>query len=210
VGHQIYGGELMSDFAFRNLPSYRKRVLEQSSGTIKKLGKADPYAKTLRIKTGERGRPGQYSGEDAYTYSTVKNPYYISPKKLSKLATQKLQRETRKFRRSQRKIFRGMKSDIADQLKILQEDKTAVSNLMDEYTKMLQDEADAKARAMEEQKVALQTARANAARSSVASGLQIQLGGGVPAFSGGSTPRASGSGQFKRRLNIGQSNMVNI
>lgn len=177
---------------------------------IKKAGKADPYAKTLRIATGFSGAPSNYGSSRPVTYSTVKNPYYQSPKKISRLATQKLQRETRKFRQSQRKIFKAQQSDIADQLRILQEDKTAVSKLMDEYTKRLQDEADAKARAMEEQRVALQTARANTARSSMASGLQIQLGGGVPAFSGGFTPRTSGSGQFKSRLNIGQSNMVNI
>jgi len=177
-----------------------------SRSLIKKLGKADPYAKKLRIATGYSGHPDNRR----VSYSTVKNPYYVSPKKLSKLATQKLQKETKKFRQRQSKIFKAQQSDIADQLKILQEDKSAVSRLIDDYTKMLQDEADARERAMEEQKQALQTARANTARSSMASGLQIQLGGGVPAFSGGFTPRASGSGQFKRRLNIGQSNMVNI
>ena len=177
---------------------------------IKELGKADPYAKTLRIATGYSGKPGAYGSNRPVTYSTVKNPYYQGPKKISKLATQKLQKETKKFRQSQRKIFKAQQSDIADQLRILQEDKSAVSKLMDDYRQMLLDEADAKRRAEEEQKQALQTARANTARSSMASGLQIQLGGGVPAFSGGFTPRSSGSGQFKSRLNIGQSNMVNI
>ena len=196
----------MSEFAFKNLPSYRNRVLKQYSKEIKKTGKKNPYERFISF-----GRiPQKSDAADKGKQYRIENPFYQSPESISKAAAKNLAEQSRRFRQSQSRIFRQQQSDIAKQLRIIQEDKSAVSKLMDEYRKMLMDEADAKRKAQEEQQQALQTARANTARSSMASGLQIQLGGGVQPFSSGFSRRTSGSGQFKGRLNIGQSNMVNI
>ena len=178
------------------------------SPTVQRLGKANPYARTLRIATGKRGKPGNYGPGDARPtrYKTVENPFYQGPEDILNLAEERYAG----FKKEFSDIAAATQADIAEQLKIIQCEKSSVSKLMEDYRNMLIEEADAKRKAQEEQKVALQTARANAARSSVGSNLQIQFGGGVRPFSGGFTPRSSGTGQFKRRLNIGQSNMVNI
>ena len=178
------------------------------SPTVQRLGKANPYARTLRIATGKRGKPSNYGPGDARPtrYKTVENPFYQGPEDILNLAEERYAG----FKKEFSDIAAATQADIAEQLKIIQSEKSSVSKLMEDYRNMLIEEADAKRKAQEEQKVALQTARANAARSSVGSNLQIQFGGGVRPFSGGFTPRSSGTGQFKRRLNIGQSNMVNI
>lgn len=98
----------------------------------------------------------------------------------------------------------------ASLLTTVQDRPGPVQSPIDAYDNMLLEEADVKRKALEEQRLALRAARANAARSSVGRNLQIRFGGGVSPFSGGSMSRRSGTGQFKRRLNIGQSNMVNI
>jgi len=174
------------------------------------IGKNDPFSPTLRIKTGSRGRPVQYSGSDRFTYKSVENPYYMTPEEFRAETLRQAEEKYAGFKEEFSSIAESTQADIAEQLKIIKGEKGAVSRLMEDYRNMLIKEADAKRKAQEEQKVALQTARANAARSTMGSNLQIQFGGGVRPFSGGSMQRRSGTGQFKRRLNIGQSNMVNI
>ena len=177
---------------------------------VEQIGKANPYSKYLKIKTGPRGRPGMYSGSDRFNYKSVENPYYKGPRDIIGETLAAAEEKYAGFKKEFSDIAAATQADIAEQLKIIQGEKSSVSKLMEDYRNMLIEEADAKRKAQEEQKVALQTARANAARSSVGSNLQIQFGGGVKPFSGGSMQRSSGTGQFKRRLNIGQSNMVNI
>ena len=104
-------------------------------------------------------------------------------------------------------------SDIAKQLRIVQSEKSAVSKMTSDYTAMLQKEADAKAKAqeearlaMEKQKVGAATSAANQARQGQTANLQIQ-----PASQ---TPKTGGTKIFKKRkLNqfmSGISGMVNI
>tara|TARA_R100001198_G_scaffold52579_1_gene29469 strand:- start:45 stop:701 length:657 start_codon:yes stop_codon:yes gene_type:complete len=106
-------------------------------------------------------------------------------------------------------------ADIAKQLQIVQSEKSAVSKMTQEYTAMLQEEADRRVKAQEEARVSAATSAANQARQGQTSNLQIQ-----PASS---TPQTAGTGAFrirKRRstkqqqlassLNIGQSNTLNI
>lgn len=194
------------DRMFRIMGNYAE------SPTVQRVGKANPYARTLRIATGEKGKPGNYGvGSDRpTTYETIKNPFYKGPRDIIGETLAAAEERYAGFKKEFSDIAAATQADIAEQLKIIQGEKSSVSKLMEDYRNMLIEEADAKRKAQEEQKVALQTARANAARSSVGSNLQIQFGGGVKPFSGGSMQRRSGTGQFKRRLNIGQSNMVNI
>jgi len=106
-------------------------------------------------------------------------------------------------------------ADIAKQLQIVQSEKSAVSKMTQDYTAMLQEEADRRVKAQEEARVSAATSAANQARQGQTSNLQIQ-----PASS---TPQTAGTGAFrirKRRganqqqlassLNIGQSNTLNI
>ena len=101
------------------------------------------------------------------------------------------------------------------QLKILQGERSAISKMTQDYTAMLQKEADAKAKAQEEARVSAATSAANQARQGQTSNLQIQ-----PASS---TSKTAGTGAFRIRkrqgskqkqlassLNIGQSNTLNI
>ena len=82
-------------------------------------------------------------------------------------------------------------ADIAKQLKIVQSEKSAVSKMTEEYTAMLQKEADAKAKAQEAARVSAATSAANQSRQGQTSNLQIQ-----PASS---TSKTAGTQPFKRR-----------
>ena len=106
-------------------------------------------------------------------------------------------------------------ADIAKQLKIVQSEKSAVSKMTEDYTKMLQEEADRRAKAEEKARVSAATSAANQARQGQTANLQIQ-----PAAS---TPQTAGTQPFKRRkdqfkintpaysgLSISQSGMVNV
>jgi hypothetical protein len=106
-------------------------------------------------------------------------------------------------------------ADIAKQLQIVQSEKSAVSKMTQEYTKMLQEEADRRVEAEEKARVSAATSAANQARQGQTTNLQIQ-----PAAS---TPQTAGTQPFKRRkdqfkintptysgLSISQSGMVNV
>ena len=106
-------------------------------------------------------------------------------------------------------------ADIAKQLQIVQNDKTAVSKMMNEYSKQLADEADRKKKANEAARIAAATSAANQSRSGQTASLQIQ-----PASS---TPKTAGTQTFKKRsiasnrkqqltsgINLGTSSLLNI
>ena len=101
------------------------------------------------------------------------------------------------------------------QLQILQGERSAISKMTQEYSAMLQQEADAKAKAQEEARISAATSAANQARQGGTPNLQIQ-----PASS---TPKTGGTDAFRIRkrqgskqkqlassLNIGKSNTLNI
>jgi hypothetical protein len=167
-------------------------VKKTKADQIDKLGKANPYSATLNIQAGRRGKPGEYSGKDAYTYVKVDNPYYKGPKDVVADAVAAAEAKNAAFKASQEEIFKTQQADIAKQLKIVQEEKSAVSKLSQEYSDMLIKEAEAKRKAQEQERIALRTDRANLARAGQRGSLQIQ-----PA---GSTPRTTaGTQQFRRR-----------
>ena len=155
------------------------------------LGRANPYSRTLKVKTGPRGRPGMYSGEEAFNYRTVENPYYIDPDKAREETLRQAEARYGEFKAQQDARAAATQADIAKQLKIVQEEKSAVSKMMTDYSDMLIREAEARKKAQEEERLALRTDRANLARAGKAGSLQIQ-----PA---GSTPRTAGTQQFRRR-----------
>ena len=91
----------------------------------------------------------------------------------------------------QQASYEKQQADIASQLKIVQEEKSAVAKMQQDYSDMLIREAEARKKAQEEERLALRTDRANLARAGQTGSLQIQ-----PA---GSTPRTAGTQQFRRR-----------
>ena len=128
---------------------------------------------------------------------------------------QDLTQQQQQFQSQQAAITQATQSDIAKQLQIVQQEKSAVAKMQEEYAASLKAEADAKRKAQEEQQLALATAQANQARAGRQANLQIQ-----PA---GQTPRTAGTQRFKLRgimptakkalasgLNIGQSNSLNL
>jgi len=128
---------------------------------------------------------------------------------------QDLTQQQQQFQAQQAAITQATQSDIAKQLQIVQQEKSAVAKMQEEYAASLKAEADAKRKAQEEARIALTTAQANQARAGRQANLQIQ-----PA---GQTPRTAGTQRFKLRgiiptpkralasgLNIGQSNSLNL
>ena len=108
------------------------------------------------------------------------------------LSKEQFQKEQAEFTKKFQETAEATQADIARQLKIIQEEKSAVSKLSQEYSDMLIKEAEAKRKAQEEAQIALRTDRANLARAGQRGSLQIQ-----PA---GSTPRTTaGTQQFRRR-----------
>lgn len=114
----------------------------------------------------------------------------------------------------QQKQYETQQADIASQLKILQQDKSALSKAQQDYSNMLIAEAQRKKEAEEQAARDLQTQRANQAMAGRSGSLQIQPAGGAP--------RMGGTSQFRRRalqqgtaspykgLSTIQSGMVNV
>ena len=189
----------MSLFAFENIPERRKRILQQYSGEIERIGKANPFQREISFGEYEtsRGTPQQYR---------IENPFYQSPESIRESATRAVAERARAFEASQTKLYEKQTADIAKQLQILQESKSAYEQMQKDYRRMMRKDTKAKEKAIEKRREALQISRANAARATAGAGLQIQYGGGVTPSGGGFMPRMGGTSQFKTR----QSNMVNI
>ena len=81
--------------------------------------------------------------------------------------------------------------DIAEQLKILSEEKSAISKMTEEYTEMLALEAKAREEALEQDRIRARTGAANRFREGLSPRLQIG--------SSSSAPRVGGTAQFRRR-----------
>ena len=165
---------------------------------IEKLGKSNTGEKYLSITNRYSSRrPG---------YFRVENPFYRSPESIQKAATEEVTQKFEELGTSLTEDFQQQKSEIAEQLKILQENKSAYEQMQKDYRRMIRKDTKAKEKAIEKRREALQIARANAARATAGGGLQIQYGGGVTPSAGGLMPRMGGTSQFKTR----QSSMVNI
>ena len=131
-----------------------------------------------------------------------------------KAAEEDLRKEQARLAGIQQTTFEAQQADIAKQLQIVQNEKSAVSKMQEEYTNMLLAEAERKKAAEEQAKRDLQTQRANQAMAGRSGDLQIQ--------GASTTPRVGGTQQFRRRviqqgtvspykgLSTIQSGMVNV
>ena len=138
--------------------------------------------KTLRV-----GRDPLASRHDRY--QTLNVPVFGRD---PAAAEEDLRKEQARLAGIQQQAYETQQADIASQLKIVQGEKSAVSKMMEDYSNMLIAEAEAKKKAQEEERIALQTARANTAMAGRSGALQIQ--------GAGATPRTSGTQQFRRRI----------
>jgi hypothetical protein len=93
----------------------------------------------------------------------------------------------------QQASYEKQQADIASQLKILQEDKSAVSKLMEDYSALTIKEAEARRKAEEDRRTALKTSTQNRLMEGQSASLRIN-----PSESGPRT--GGGSQQFRRRL----------
>tara|TARA_R100000084_G_C4590326_1_gene118120 strand:+ start:43 stop:738 length:696 start_codon:yes stop_codon:yes gene_type:complete len=167
-----------------------------------------PYAPSSEYESaGYQGTGSSGSGRGARATN-----FYLFKKKPDRIA--EVRAEQQRLAGIQQETFNKQQADIAEQLKIIQSEKSAVAKAQEDYSNMLIAEAQRKKEAEEQAKRNLQSQRANQAMAGLSGNLQIQ-----PA---GSTPRTGGTQQFRRRtiqqgtaspykgLSTIQSGMVNV
>ena len=115
--------------------------------------------------------------------------FYLFQKRPDRLA--ELRAEQTRLAKIAEEQYKTQSADIAKQLKIVQDEKSAVSKMTQEYTKTLAQEAERRQKAQEEARIAAQTSAANRVMEGRTANLQIQ--------GAGSVPRTGGTAQFRRR-----------
>lgn len=167
-----------------------------------------PYAPSNKYESAGFSGSG-YTGIDR---GWNQRQFYLFKEKPDRFA--ELQAEQQRLAGIQQQQYETQQADISSQLKILQEDKSALSKAQEDYSNMLIAEATRKREAEEQAARDLQTQRANQAMAGRSGSLRIQ---------GASTaPRMGGTSQFRRRtlqqgtaspykgLSTIQSGMVNV
>ena len=191
------------------------RVVKKATKQAEREGRAITGYRTYTYR--RRGKGSQYSSPKYYEVPIFgqSEEERVGP----------IRAEQQRLAGIQQASYEKQQGDIASQLKIVQEEKSAVSKMMADYSDMLIREAEARKKAQEQaardfeaqreaQRVAARTASANRLMEGRAANLQIQ-----PA---GTTPRTGGTQQFRRRvtqqgtaspykgLSTIQSGMVNV
>jgi len=176
---------------------------------LEREGKANPYLR--RIQVGTSRTRSLKPGRPIYG----NNPYYVSPREMQKRVEESQAEKQALFRQQLADQASATQADIAKQLQIVQQEKSAVAKMQEEYTASLKAEADAKRKAQEEAELALRTSQANKMRAGQQANLQIQPAGQIPRTAG--TQRFKMRGQFPTTrqaltsgLNIGQSKSLNL
>ena len=106
-------------------------------------------------------------------------------------AEEDLRKEQARLAGIQQQQFEKQQATLAEQLKIIQGEKSAVAKMRDEYSNMLLMEAERRKQAETDAKLALQAQRSNRMMEAQSANLQIQPTG--------NTPRTGGTQQFRRR-----------
>ncbi len=133
-------------------------------------------------------RPLNYRRHRSDRTYTINVPIYgLDPKR----AAEDLRKEQARLAGIQQQQYEKQQASLAEQLKIIQGEKSAVSKMTQEYTNMLAEEAERRRKAQEEAQIAAQTAAANRIMEGRSANLQIQ--------GAGSVPRTAGTAQFRRR-----------
>ena len=162
-----------------------------------------------RLLTGFRPLSYQYGGgRGGATYRSVSVP--IFGESLEERYGP-LRAEQQRLAGIQQKQFESQQADIAEQLKILKGEKSAVAQMQQQYADALAKEAETKQKAQEQARQDMQTARANAAMANRSGLLQIRPAGSTPSTAGtqGFKRRAQQFGTAYKGLSKIQSGMVN-
>ena len=176
-----------------------------------KAAKAVPYKEYINVPTRAGGPDSRRT-----INKKVKNPFYDpNAKPPENPLLVRLRSEQAAFQKQLAAQAEATQADIAKQLQIVQQEKSAVAKMQEDYAAALKAEADAKRKAQEDAQIALTTAQANQARAGRQANLQIQPAGQTPSTAG--TQRFKLRGQFSKArqaltsgLNIGQSNSLNL
>lgn len=105
-------------------------------------------------------------------------------------ANQQLAARQQAFEQGFAKTYADTQSNIANQLKILQGEKSAITKMTEDYTAMMKAEADARQKAQEEEALAQKVSAANMLRAGSTANLQL----GQPTM-----PTIGGTQGFRRR-----------
>jgi hypothetical protein len=128
-------------------------------------------------------------GKDGRSYRFDNIAYYKSGERDPRFVAAEQQQQA--FQQQLQATAARTQADIAKQLKIVQNEKSAVSKMMEDYSNQLKAEAERKEKVAQAERVAVATSAANQARSGQQSNLQIQ-----PASV---APKTAGTQSFKRR-----------
>ena len=174
-----------------------------SSATAKAAKEGRPITgyRPFSYRTGSGGRGG-------YRSATIQVPVFG---KTEEETYGPLRAEQQRLAGIQQKQFESQQADIAEQLKILKGEKSAIAQMQQQYADSLAKEAEAKQRAQEQARQDMQTARANAAMANRSGLLQIRPAGSTPSTAGtqGFKRRAQQFGTAYKGLSKIQSGMVN-
>ena len=102
-----------------------------------------------------------------------------------------LQEEVRRLSAEQTQLFEEQKIGIAEQLKILQSEKSSLTKAQESYSNMLMEEANRRKEAEEKARLEAQSLKINQGMANRSGVLQIRPASG--------TPRTAGTEGFKRR-----------
>ena len=157
------------------------RIVKKATKQAEREGRAITGYRTYTYKS--RGKGSQYSNPKYYQIPIFgqTEAEMIAP----------IQAEQQRLAGIQQASYEKQQGDIADQLKILQGQKSALAKAQQDYSNMLIREAEARKKAQEEEQAMYRARQANQAMANMSGNLQIQ-----PA---GSTPRTGGTQQFRRR-----------
>ena len=184
-------------------PLYRELYEAQRGGKLfgNYVGIGQSYKTAATKRIDEARAQALASGQIVTGYRPLEFGYYRSDRKGRldvpifgrdpKAAEEDLRREQARLAGIQQQTYERQQADIAKQLKIVQNEKSAVSKMTQEYTNMLAEEAERRRKAQEESQIAAQTAAANRVMEGRSANLQIQ--------GAGSVPRMGGTAQFRRR-----------
>jgi len=178
-----------------------KAAVSNATEAAKREGRPITGYRPFSYRTGGGGRGG-------YQSRTIQVPYFG---KTEEETYGPLRAEQQRLAGIQQKQFESQQADIAEQLKILKGEKSAISQMQQQYADALAKEAEAKQQAQEQARQDMQTARANAAMANRSGLLQIRPAGSTPSTAGtqGFKRRAQQFGTAYKGLSKIQSGMVN-
>jgi hypothetical protein len=166
------------------------------AGSMHQLQQTQQIIKDAEARALGEGRPITGYRTLNYEYGRYGNPGSLQVPMFGQTEAERLapiKAAQEKAQREMQESYQKQQADIAKNLKIVQEEKSAVSRLMEDYTAMTIKEAEARKKAEEDRRTALKTSTQNRLMEGQSASLRIGSSESVPRTGGGSQ-------QFRRRL----------